>query len=382
MTARNVQAVGALSILGLSTVAPQDVLFWTGAGISYDAPTCGPLGGELTERALSHLFEPDCLSDIRDCYRELSIARPYPRLETVLDVVRRIIGVDAFIDVLSDLIQPQPNDLHGFFARHLDAGGKHATANFDDCIERSLPTTIGSQIIHFHGSFVGDPTGERLGATLGVIQRGFPADLSEQLRQALAAADVIVFAGYSGYDAFDVGPFLRSLGPGRELAGKRIVWVRFRPSGDDLVTLRDDESQDERVRESFARLVSAGANCWEVEGELRACLAALADGWSWPAPALHGPAPCSTPWTGTFVPTDDQRERASLEGSISSSRCSRVGRRRPRPSANLRLTPQLPPAVTERPPRCGGQRSPARHRSSAHGASSTWRAAGGARGAS
>lgn len=313
MTDRDLRAADALLATGIASSAPEEVLCWTGAGISFDAPTCGPLGGELTERALSHLFEPDCLAQIRDCYSKLGIARQYPRLETVLDVVRRIIGADALLDVLSDLRRPQPNDLHAFFARHLDAGGRHVTANFDDCIERSRGAATGDELIHFHGSFVSDPTGESLGATLGAIQRGFPHDLSEDLRQALGAASVIVFAGYSGYDAFDVGPFLRSLGPARALEGRAAVWIRFRPSGDDLVMIRDGDSPDDRVGDAFARLAAAGAECWEIEGELRAVLAALADQWSWPQPALPAPAACPRMWDGTRVATDQERRRASLE---------------------------------------------------------------------
>jgi hypothetical protein len=45
-----------LSFLG--TLAPGSVVFWSGAGISRDAPTGGPLSAELTERVLAAYFEP------------------------------------------------------------------------------------------------------------------------------------------------------------------------------------------------------------------------------------------------------------------------------------------------------------------------------------
>lgn len=316
MRRRDVSAGEALELSSVADLEPKAVVFWTGAGISRDAPTCAPLGAELTTRALDHLFEPCCLARVRDYYRALRIARDYPRLETVLDVVHRIIGLDALADVLSDVRRPPPNDLHAFFARHLDAGACEITANFDDCIERSRspsrPTT--DELIHFHGSFVADPSGARLGATLANIQGGFPRDLAERLRSTLTAADVeaIVFAGYSGYDAFDVSPFLRTLEPARELQGKRVVWIRFRRSGDDTVTV-GDASPDERVDRTFERLSRAGASCWDVEGELRAVLGAFAAQWEWPGALLPGPPPCDSAWAPTFAATDEQRRRAALE---------------------------------------------------------------------
>jgi hypothetical protein len=314
VTTRDVSAAEALAIAGLANVEPQAVVFWSGAGISNDAPTCAPLGGGLTVRALGYAFEPCCLERIRDYYAALRVKREYPRLETVLDVVHRIVGADALADVLSDMRRPHPNDVHAFFAHHLDAGGRQITANFDDCIERSRAVPTTDELIHFHGSFAVDPCGASLGATLGNIQGGFPPALAEQLRTTLTApaVEAIVFVGYSGYDAFDVAPFLRSLAAECELEGKNVLWVRFRRSGDDIVTVRD-RSPDERVEAAFQRLNKAGASCFDVEGEPRAVLVAFAARWGWPADLLPAPPPCTSTWTQTLTTTDEQRRRASLE---------------------------------------------------------------------
>jgi hypothetical protein len=305
----------ALRVTGIDHIAPPAVVFWTGAGISRDPPTCAPLGLQLTERVLEHLFESECRNRIERYYKALRVHRSYPRLETVLDVVYRIVGPDAFVDSLSDLREPPSNDLHRFFARHLDVGGRHITANFDDCIERSRAdlAPVPDRLIHFHGSLSLDPIGERLGATLGNIQRGFSEELSERLRHTLTASDVeaIAFAGYSGYDAFDVNPFLRSLQARKELAGKRVMWIRFRSSSDDRVRLQD-ESSDERLRHAFELLRRAGADCFEIEGEVRAVLGALAARWHWPS-GLPPRQPARSRWATAFTPTDDQRRRASLE---------------------------------------------------------------------
>jgi hypothetical protein len=314
VSGRDVAAAEALALIDIADVAPDDVVFWTGAGISHDAPTCAPLGAELTERALDHLFEPGCLMRIRRYYRALRVEREHPRLETVLDVVQRVVGLHALVDVLSDIRQPDPNDLHAFFGKHLDVGGRHITANFDDCIERSRSQDTGQELIHFHGSFRADPGGAELGATLSNVQRGFPPDIGERMRRALTApnTDVIVFAGYSGYDAFDVAPFLRSLERARELGGKKVVWIRFRRSGDDIVTVRH-QSSNRQAHDVLERLAGAGASCIEVQGELRAVLAAFADRWDWPADLLPAPAVCSSTWVPAFSASGQEHRRASLE---------------------------------------------------------------------
>ena len=310
----NFSVAEALNTTGLDDVSPATVVFWSGAGISHDLPTCAPLGQELTERVLEQLFEPACRARIERYYKALRIQRSHPRLETVLDVVRRIMGLDALVDSLSDLLDPPPNPFHRFFARQLEAGGRHITANFDDCIERSLSSrSPAERLIHFHGSFALDPTGERLGATLGSVQRGFSADMSRRLRTALVAPDIeaVIFAGYSGYDAFDVNPFFRYLQADGGLVGKRVIWIRHRSSGDDRVALRR-QSPDERVARVFSLLRRASATCYEIEGETRLVMSVLAAGWHWPLISASG-RPSGSRWAPAFTPSDDQRHRASLE---------------------------------------------------------------------
>lgn len=47
-----------LSFLG--ELPPRSVVFWSGAGVSRDVPTGGPLGAELTTRVLARYFDADC----------------------------------------------------------------------------------------------------------------------------------------------------------------------------------------------------------------------------------------------------------------------------------------------------------------------------------
>ena len=65
---------------------PDRVVFWSGAGISGDAPTQGPLGWALTDRALEQAFDaPSLLAPLREAYHALGLERVRPRLESVLD---------------------------------------------------------------------------------------------------------------------------------------------------------------------------------------------------------------------------------------------------------------------------------------------------------
>ena len=182
----------------------------------------------LADRALGHCFRANTAEVAASYYRKLRVPRSRPRLETLLDVVRRVHGLAALVDVLADLRQPLPNGLHEFFAAHASAGGQHVTANFDPCIE-AAGSAAGQQVdvLHFHGSFAEDQSGDSLGATLARIERGFPADIGGRLSGLLTASprQVLVFAGYSGSDFFDVDPFLQQFTGSRTLAGTVVLWV-------------------------------------------------------------------------------------------------------------------------------------------------------------
>ena len=84
--------------------------------------------------------------------------------------------------------QPQPNEVHYFFAQHLDAGGCHITANFDDCIEQTravvtdddrFAETLRSLRVHGQGTDKYDNVRIGLASRLDTIQA---AVLSEKLK--------------------------------------------------------------------------------------------------------------------------------------------------------------------------------------------------------
>ena len=51
--------------------AAAETVFWSGAGISADPPTCAPMGNKLVERALKRGFMPGTTATIERYYRLL-----------------------------------------------------------------------------------------------------------------------------------------------------------------------------------------------------------------------------------------------------------------------------------------------------------------------
>ena len=74
---------------------PGRVTFWSGAGISGDPPTQGPLGYALTDRSIEQVFEPAVLLEaLLGAYAALDLTRTRPRLESVLDAAAAEHGLD------------------------------------------------------------------------------------------------------------------------------------------------------------------------------------------------------------------------------------------------------------------------------------------------
>lgn len=284
-------------------------VFWSGAGISADLPTGAPVGYALTDRVLESCFAEGTLQTLQCYYSRLRVPRSRPRLETVLDVVRRVYGLPVLADLLSDLRNPPANSLHRFFGAHLRAGGRHVTANFDPCIEAAGITEAGTRPVHFHGSFADDPTGEQLGATLARIERGLPADISQAVTVALTAESrlTLIFAGYSGSDFFDVDPYLSGLADDGVFKDATVLWIDHQDSTSGIVS----GSEAAEARKQLAVLRRGGASVHQVSAPTRLVLEVLASEWQLPAPDL--PSGNRREWAAAIVRDSGAREHASLE---------------------------------------------------------------------
>jgi len=233
---------------------PQEVLFWTGAGISVPGPSSLPTGWELTERAFRSFFEPDALATILGyharagwftgglCDEDVLRSARLPRLETVLGVAERHFAKQTG-EILGDVVDAQPNWYHEFFAHHIAAGGRHITANFDTCIEKASAHLLSGRtrpqpaagrsasastphpmIEHFHQFLDASTSAGELGSTLARIQGGFGEDLRDRILRAVETARSVVFVGYSGSDFFDVDVAFADLRAGA-LDGTSVYWI-------------------------------------------------------------------------------------------------------------------------------------------------------------
>lgn len=298
-------------------VAPHEVVVWSGAGLSMPWPTCLPSGHTLTEQALDWGFVDNPLSVLcgpvdartgrRDeslgLYSMLDVNRLLPRLEVVLGAASMPAahGASALQTLLEPMIAAQPNWLHTFMHQHCHLGGRHITANFDTCIERAGSEDVASRVIHFHGS-VDDPL-DSLGATFRNVEQGLAAGLSNRIVEALTAARLVVFVGYSGSDVFDIAPLFNRLAES-VMVDSTVLWVEY-VQGQSLdvsveaaVTARPETGSrdaflaDERVEWALRQRLDlrlAGANVIVVRGDPAELFETLADSWSIPIEPKSGP---------------------------------------------------------------------------------------------
>jgi hypothetical protein len=284
--------------------APADTLFWSGAAVSMAPPTCLPSGRALTERVLDELFGPEVLHELLAVYDDLELGRRLPRLEVVMGIASSERGHgDAAFGVLSDVLTAQPNHCHAYLADHIAAGGRHVTANFDTCIERA---GAPDSVIHFHGSAEQPPA--EWGATLANIEHGLEEPMREALRTTLEQSSLIVFAGYSGQDIFDIAPFFQQLAEGGEepLRGKVVLWLCGpdddrpgvepynppEPTGGSAASDLAWADEPDWRELHWQWLLEAGASVWSAHSDLGGVLAEFARAWGMPD---RPPTPGSSP---------------------------------------------------------------------------------------
>lgn len=230
---------------------PGKVVLMVGAGISIESPTQLPGGYDLTEALLDHLLDNKAASEIKTVFSQCNqwMGRSLPRLEHVLDKAfepSTIEGAErsgSARELLRIFSHRPPNANHHLIADYLI---KHRswciTTNFDDCIEQAGchqipvhvidPDTKAFDILHreygedwgiikIHGTIEHGCSG--LGATLADLEHGLPEVIKTLLEQVTVQADLMVVAGYSGTDHFDVNHWIRERWNGDR--STRLVWI-------------------------------------------------------------------------------------------------------------------------------------------------------------
>jgi hypothetical protein len=312
------------TIRPLASAGPAAVTCWTGAGVSMDGPSCLPSAWSLTKHVFSLFFAPDTFDTVMGHHADINwntrqlcdlppangaahtVSTRLPRLETVLGVADRVLDDHRALRILDDLRTVPPNRLHEFFAEHLHFGGRHVTANFDDCVERAHQQAYGNPpdpdtLFHFHGSVQDDPNHGTLGATLSRIEKGFEGNVAKRLEAALTRTPFLVVAGYSGGDFFDVDVTLSQL-PAGALAGLHVVWLNHGTHPDWHIVTGD--------RPGMVRLLEqAGATVSVLCGTTAEFFDTLAAEWG--STPLKPVRP-GTPWSPQVAATEAEKSAATL----------------------------------------------------------------------
>lgn len=129
-----------------------NIVFWTGAGIDCDTPTCLPLGAALTEKILSwtcgdmgaELFKKwgeICKAVNSLCWpKEKLHLSSIPRLESILERVRlceKQSSIDgsnnSVMTMISGFSDAPPNPSHYALAKAISEGASVVTTNYSLC---------------------------------------------------------------------------------------------------------------------------------------------------------------------------------------------------------------------------------------------------------
>ncbi|MFQ7309343.1 MAG: SIR2 family protein [Mediterraneibacter sp.] len=226
----------------------KQTVFWVGAGIDIDTPTCLPSGRELTEFVLKNGFGDNKLSLLdhykmqcdlinQNCiYAELD---GIPRLETVIGVLQRFENqngkkkIPSFLNGFTRFADAQPNVTHFSLAELLHKGATIVTTNYDLCIPQAysqlfsecenklMRRQIGAGIFQYYSSNenvgklyyihrIADQI-ESLGHSLKNVMQSLAGEFYEEIKQKYCENNLFIFLGYSGLDNLDVNLMFESL---------------------------------------------------------------------------------------------------------------------------------------------------------------------------
>jgi tetratricopeptide (TPR) repeat protein len=216
---------------------PQDVTFLCGAGISLDAPTSLP----TVNRFLSELLHAcDAPADLAAQVLARASLPPVPRLEGLVEEIAKLNDHEFRLARVFDT--RTFNTLHSSIAAFLRRGSSVVTTNFDNCLERAAEGAAYERVIFAgrdldalppsrqvlskpHGSHPladEEPRSQLVVsiAAISLTNNGFALlpRWREHLR-VLFDDRVVVVAGYSGSDDFDLTPLLLESRP------REVVWL-------------------------------------------------------------------------------------------------------------------------------------------------------------
>lgn len=268
----------------ISKYGTEELVFWVGAGIDNNTPSCLPLGNELTktllEQACGKKYTERILQNWRksqETFRKIMDENVYlsgiPRLETVLEGFRifekdELQNQYSVIHGLESFQETPPNYCHYMLAALLHLGANIVTTNYDICIQKAYKNLYFEDgyelyeeqregIYTFRSDFAG--SGQlyyihgiatdiaKIGATLSTVKVPLKQQFVETLRGWIQKKHCFVFLGYGGGDYLDVNPFFQSISRNNTSMG---TYVRH--GFDDKMEIMDPWSNEKTLTGCFA----------------------------------------------------------------------------------------------------------------------------------
>lgn len=300
---------------------PEDVIFWSGAGISFPSPSSLPLGDDLTKNVINSFIPLKHLNQINKIFKNGGFLNPYGlekssfRLELIIQSIYNILGYKTY-DLFDffNLSSSSVNHYHLFFGSHILRGGTHFTMNLDTGIEKAISILSASnmekmvvasydlfespyldyfgKLVKLHGSIHDTGNYHNLGILLNNIVGGFSPTNSSKILAAMRRCKILVFIGYSGSDWFDVTKFLRTYLPGK-INPLTIIWIKHSESAQ--FTFLPPMDNFSSISKNLSPLMNNQHNCFLVEGNAEVALLQLLRNY-WQLPAISPVAPTPTHW--------------------------------------------------------------------------------------
>lgn len=193
----------------------EKIIFWVGSGVSYEKPTCFPLGNSLTKLALEDGLGNDCESFV-DNYKKVAKIldlplKECPRLETIFQIYK---DIDEnyntnYLSKLKIFGEAEPNINHYLLANAINHGCFVFTSNFDKCIEKAYKNLFNKELTkdnihHFHGTFNDI---DSIGISIDNIYK-IDSETEKVLIEILNKRYLHIFVGYSLSDDLDINNYL------------------------------------------------------------------------------------------------------------------------------------------------------------------------------
>ncbi|MDF1593016.1 MAG: tetratricopeptide repeat protein [Desulfobacterales bacterium] len=247
--------------------------FLVGAGVSWDAPACRPMAGEISSAIGSALWSIGTIAKNRWKESTIQSFAKAVRFETLMQLLAETTGSLGFLRALKG---GKPNQLHRILSKALRSRCPVLTTNFDELIERAFPAgqrpetltrtadfkrwskrTPRGVLAKLHGS-LGDL--DSMCATMRAIGTLGPAFMWDPPRGEYLARVrrdfPMAVLGYSGTDDLDILPRLRITESNQPL-----LWVlhargRIRIATDrDIVRLATAPGLPEMLHKSNAAVI-------------------------------------------------------------------------------------------------------------------------------